>query len=275
MKVTFLGTGGAFTDFRVNYHNNLLVETAVGPVLIDCGGTAPQSLRELGIKPWDVHSVLVTHLHGDHVGGIEQLVWERYYLGQNGPGFLEMPLIATSEVFDDVRGTLEPCLREHTSRDGRLSNEGFAQIIRHIEAFPGGGCEGTSRAVEVGGVRFSLHRTPHVSDGHGEIDKPCYGVLLESGSECAYFTSDTTFRADIGERFPTAEVLFHDCTFSPRFDGTVHTHYDELLSLPAEVRRRVVLMHYTSIPDGIDVLADGFRGAAARHESFTFPLQAR
>ena len=35
MRITFLGTGGAFCDYRVNYQNNAMVETSQGQVLID------------------------------------------------------------------------------------------------------------------------------------------------------------------------------------------------------------------------------------------------
>ena len=76
MKITFLGSGGAFTDYRVNYHNNALVETDAGLVLLDCGFTACQSMRELGIHPSKIHTVLFTHLHGDHASPEQPAVSE-------------------------------------------------------------------------------------------------------------------------------------------------------------------------------------------------------
>jgi hypothetical protein len=52
----------------------------------------------------------------------------------------------------------------------------------------------------------------------------------------------------------------------PRFPGTVHTHWEELASLPAEVLGRVTLMHHTEVPVWADVA--GTAGAARRHEVF-------
>ena len=66
MRITFLGSGGAFTDFRVNYHNNALVYTDEGPVLLDCGLTAVQSMREIGVDRTSLRAVLFTHLPSDH-----------------------------------------------------------------------------------------------------------------------------------------------------------------------------------------------------------------
>ncbi len=109
LKLVMLGTGGAFTDFRENYHNNAIVQTPVGWVMIDCGGTAPQALKELGIKPWEVAAILVTHVHGDHVNGIEQLAFERFYTGPKGaPGWLKTPVLTPPAVFEGLNQSLTP-----------------------------------------------------------------------------------------------------------------------------------------------------------------------
>src|SRR5687768_15770661 len=98
MRITFLGSGGAFTDYRVNYHNNAVVETDAGPVLLDCGTTAVQSLRELGIDRARIAAVLLTHLHADHASP-EQLLWERYYGSGGGPPpYLSTPIVAPPDV---------------------------------------------------------------------------------------------------------------------------------------------------------------------------------
>lgn len=272
LRITFLGTGSAFTDYRVNYHNNALVHTSEGPVLIDCGGTAPQALRELGLPASAIRLVCITHLHGDHVGGLEQLVWERLYTGPDGPRFLPTPVVAEPRVLAQVRASVEPLIGWHTRRDRVVADDGWEHIMRPEHRRAGWGHAGDEAETwTVGGCTFSLHRTPHVSIG-GEGGKVCTGVRVRAidGSEL-YFTSDTEFRPDIGERFPDA-VLFHDTTFMGRFEGTVHTHYSELVELPDAVRARIVLMHHDRVPDGIDPVADGF--AAAAHRFHTFEVGA-
>ena len=51
MKIQFLGTGNAFSDFRVNYNNNALVEHDGTLLLLDCGVTACQSLKDMARLP--------------------------------------------------------------------------------------------------------------------------------------------------------------------------------------------------------------------------------
>lgn len=257
MKLTFLGTGGAFTDYRVNYHNNVIVETEAGVVMIDCGSTAVQSLKELGLKPWDVAGVIITHTHSDHCGGLEQLIWERCYTGNAGPGWLRTSIYANPNVCRDLVRMISSPIEEFTDKDGVCQPDGFHRLVElHAVLTP----------FDIGGIRFALHRTPHVVGPF--VDKPSFGVSVSANGKHFYFTSDTVFRPEIGSLFPSAEVIFHDCTFSPKYPGTVHTHYSDLLTLPADVRARMVLMHHTVVPLGVDVVADGFRGAALRHETF-------
>ena len=84
MNIQFLGSGGAFSDFAINYNNNAIIEGENGWILLDCGFTAAQSLKELGIHPCDIDAILVTHLHCDHASP-QIIVWQRYYTSRLGP----------------------------------------------------------------------------------------------------------------------------------------------------------------------------------------------
>src|ERR1700733_4386232 len=74
MKLTFIGSGSAFTLGANNYHSNMLLENAHGErLLIDCGSDARHSLHEAGFSYHDIHDVYISHLHADHAGGLEWL----------------------------------------------------------------------------------------------------------------------------------------------------------------------------------------------------------
>jgi len=203
----------------------------------------------------EVAGVIITHCHGDHIGGLEQLMWERYL-----HGWLKTPIYSTERILADVRKSLWACMDELTNMEGCHPNGYDVLAEPHVPA----------TALNIGDISLSLKKTPHVV-GEG-VDKPCYGVLVRKGAGdeavVAYYTSDTTFRPDIGDLFPDVDTFFHDCTFSPYYPGTVHTHYSELLKLPADVRCHTVLMHHGKVPEGIDVGLDGFRCAANRHDRF-------
>jgi glyoxylase-like metal-dependent hydrolase (beta-lactamase superfamily II) len=58
----------------------LLIESTAGAILVDAGlgrfageldaGHVHEELVDLGIRPWDVRCVVITHGHADHVGGL-------------------------------------------------------------------------------------------------------------------------------------------------------------------------------------------------------------
>lgn len=69
MRLTFLGSGDAFgTGGRFNtcFH----VATGSGNFLIDCGATSLVAMRRFEVEPNAIGMVLLTHLHGDHFGGL-------------------------------------------------------------------------------------------------------------------------------------------------------------------------------------------------------------
>lgn len=234
--------------FPEEVHNRFL--------LIDCGATAVQSTKELRIPPWEIMGVLVTHLHGDHINGIEQLLWERFYLA----GWRKTCLMATRTILDQLRAILTPCVNEVTVPPGDVETNGYDRLVQEVVLIPG-------EPLRYGATWFNLLRTNHVVSRDGSVDKESYGVQIRTPAGSTYYTSDTVFDPQIGKRFNNG-LIFHDCTFSPKYPGTVHTHYSDLMTLPDEVKKRIVLMHYGKVPEGIDVQADGFHKAAKRHETF-------
>ena len=68
------------------------------------------------------------------------------------------------------------------------------------------------------------------------------GVRAYSSTVVSGFRGDTMFDADYPIRFAKlVEVMFHDTQL---FFGGVHTSYQELMTLPEDVRKKMYLYHY-------------------------------
>lgn len=102
--LTFLGTGdplGSGGRLQTCFH----VAAPSGRFLIDCGATAMVAMQRSGIDRNEIETILVTHLHGDHVGGIPYFVLDAQHVSKRtepltiaGPPGLEERIRALLDV---------------------------------------------------------------------------------------------------------------------------------------------------------------------------------
>lgn len=105
MKVTVAGSGDAFgSGGRLN--TCFWLETAKGTLLIDCGASALPALKMRGLDHGKADAVVLTHLHGDHFGGLPFLLLDAQLLTRRerplliaGPPGTRARLDAAMEVF--------------------------------------------------------------------------------------------------------------------------------------------------------------------------------
>jgi ribonuclease BN (tRNA processing enzyme) len=83
--VTFAGSGDAFGSggrYQACIH---LRRAGHAPVLLDCGATSLSALKSLGLDPGEISTVFISHLHGDHFGGLPFLILDGQFTRRTGP----------------------------------------------------------------------------------------------------------------------------------------------------------------------------------------------
>ena len=80
MKITFLGSGSHFVLGKENYHSNILIEDDNCTLLYDAGTTINDSLDNVNKSVGDLECIFLSHLHGDHSGGMEFIGFKSYFL---------------------------------------------------------------------------------------------------------------------------------------------------------------------------------------------------
>lgn len=217
--------------------------------LIDCGRQAPDQLHRAGISWHQLRGQIVTHVHGDHVFGLEDFAFGRYYETKDGvdavmgggprPGF-----VAHSAVREEVWSTLYASLRYIKVGDdptaGTLSSYFEVQDPEATEA-PAGNPWNHSETFDVGGTRVIARESEHVPG------KPSCSLEISvdiDSDRIAWWSGDCTVNAPLLISLePRTTIFFHDCTFV-EYPGQVHGAFSLLRELPESVRRKMVLMHH-------------------------------
>jgi ribonuclease BN (tRNA processing enzyme) len=86
VTVTFAGSGDAFGSggrFQACIH--LRHPALASPVLLDCGATSLPALRRSDLDPREIGTVFVSHLHGDHFGGLPFLILDGQFSHRTQP----------------------------------------------------------------------------------------------------------------------------------------------------------------------------------------------
>jgi hypothetical protein len=254
MQLIFLGSGSAFTVGDDNFQCNILLVSDHGlKLLLDCGSDIRLSLYKAGFKATDITDVYISHLHSDHVGGLEYLGFSTLFAPQ-----CDRPRLYLSQDL------LEP-LWERTLRGGMGSLQNrVATLETFFQPHPIASGEGFCWE----SINFHLIAVPHVQNKIAPM--PTYGLWFAIHGTQIFMTTDTQFDLDLLlPYYQQADLIFHDCETGP-IATSVHARYGQLASLPPEIKGKMWLCGYqprsTQNPH-----QDGFLGFVQRGQTFYFP----
>ncbi|MFC5403142.1 MBL fold metallo-hydrolase [Cohnella soli] len=212
-----LGTGSAFAKSFDN--NNALLTVGERRLMIDCGITAPKTLFQLGYTFGDIDALLLTHIHADHIGGVEEFAFQMKFV------YGRKPILYIADTL------IEP-LWEHSLKGGLQQNPGDT-LADYFDVKPLS--EGVTHEL-LPGLRAELLLTRHIPN------KASYSLLL---NDTFFYSGDMVFDLELLESLVNERginVIFHDCQLHP--PGVVHACLPQLLTLPAHIQRLTYLMHY-------------------------------
>ncbi|MGK0360339.1 MAG: ribonuclease BN (tRNA processing enzyme) [Bradymonadia bacterium] len=192
-RMIFVGTGDAFNGAgRANSCYWIEPESGLdqGAIMVDFGPTALLQIKRLGLNANTIDAVWLTHLHGDHIGGLPLLIIELWFQARR-----TRPLIIAGPP--GMKARVEALIR--TAYPSVLANL-TQYLIEYIEwPVPG--------QVEIGGHTIETIRAKHDTLAVAAS----FRATLANG-KVLVFSGDTGWQPSLAALTEGADVFVCECS---------------------------------------------------------------
>lgn len=194
-----VGTGDAFgSGGRLNSCFHLAA--AGEQLLLDCGCSSLIGMQRCGVIPSEIDTVVISHLHGDHFGGIPYLLLEGKYISRR-----TRPLTLVGP----------PGLRQRVEAAAEALYPG---MISKKTAFP---IEyrllNPKKPLQIKSAKIECFQVKHGGSQH------VYGLRVEISGKVISYTGDTEWTDNLVPLAHGSDLFIAECT---AYDQPVPAHLD-------------------------------------------------
>lgn len=223
-EVMFVGVGDAFS--LDHYGTSFLCRRDEFVLAVDCPDSYRRALRDAGFEhageqldAQHIDAMFLTHLHGDHVNGLEMVLAYRKFVAGG-----KLPLYTTPEVaavlWERRIEVSLGVLYDGTNYNAmRLDDFVDLHVVEWGESTP------------VGPFTLQTRRTVH--------HIPTAGVRISDGAHTLGYACDTAWDPAHFAWLADADLIVHETSLGP-----AHTPIAELMALPPDARAKLLVVHY-------------------------------
>ena len=222
MKLTILGSSDAFNSAGRCHSCYLIEGPECGPVMIDIGGSGLVALRKAGRTPLELAGLAITHLHGDHLGGLPFLLLDAAY---NQPRTQALPIVGPIGLANRVDALFQATYRE------------LAQMHLPFE------CPMKELAPSASADLAGFSIRGYLADHMDPPDYPLSFRITAPNGKTIAFSGDTAMNPRLLEAADHVDLLVAECSALVPPIGRHCTWEDWKDVLPKLTTKRVVLTH--------------------------------
>ncbi|MFO1085570.1 MAG: MBL fold metallo-hydrolase [Reyranellaceae bacterium] len=223
MKLQILGSGDAFgsggrfnTCFHLECHDS-------GNVLIDCGATSMVAIRKWQVEPNAISTILISHLHGDHFGGLPFFLLDAQLVSRRTE-----PLVIAGPpgLAERLTIVMEAMFAGSTKVERKFAQD-VVELALHERA-------------ELNGLAVTPYLMKHYSGA------PSYALRIEVAGKIFTYSGDTEWVDELIPAARGADLFVCEAYF---FDKVVkyHIDYSTLAKrLPDIGARRTIVTHMSA-----------------------------
>ena len=238
MRLQFIGSGDAFGSggrFNTCFH----LTGARTNALIDCGASSVVALKKSGIDRNAIDTILITHVHADHFGGIPFFILDAQLAAKRAEPLLIAGPPGLPGWYDRLLAATFPGERTLP----------YPLTLREVDI---------GKPNTLGGLRVTPFAVKH-ADNAG----PCLAYRIEVGDKVLCYSGDTEWTDALLEAAQGADLFVCEAyTFDRKL--TYHLDYQTLLAHRQDLGcRRLVVTHLSDDMLGrlaaldIEAAADG------------------
>ena len=220
VTVTLMGTGDAFASFGRS-QSGYLIDAPAGRILMEAGPGLLTALKQNHVATDSFDLLLISHLHGDHYGGLPFLILE--YMFENRRK--RVLTIAGPRQLEQRTWRLMRTMFPH------FEVEKIKHKLKFVVLTPG-------TTTRLGKFTISAIRSPHT--------KPDISLSLriDGGSKSIVFSGDTGWNDQLVKFSEGADLFLCECTYYESAQLTFHLNYPLLAANRDKFKvRRMVLTH--------------------------------
>lgn len=218
MKVRFLGSGDAFGSGG-RFQTCIQLEIGASQVLLDCGASSLIAMRRFGVDPQAIDTVILSHLHGDHFGGVPFLILDGQFQRRTRPLLVAGP----PGVEKRMREAMEVFFPGSTRIERKFETR-FVELADRV-------------AIAVGPVSVTGFEVSHASGA------PPLALRVAGEGKVVTYSGDTEWTENLVDAARGADLFIVEALF---YDKRVKYHLDLATLLQHRARlecRRLVLTH--------------------------------